>query len=136
MAALKQIPKNRFIHHKELFLSGRWEKMPFFEQMANIGSEVYRAISWKSKAKNDTDMETARLAFYRSLELFDYTMACKLTYGQLSEVCRLRELWVDFFAYDNVYKSDAKFFNNYFAQMTIAYQNTKNQGTGRAKSQP
>ena len=29
--------------HKEL-AAGRWQQMPFIEQMANIGSEVERAL--------------------------------------------------------------------------------------------
>ncbi|PIQ89256.1 MAG: hypothetical protein COV72_03975 [Candidatus Omnitrophica bacterium CG11_big_fil_rev_8_21_14_0_20_42_13] len=34
--------------HKEL-ASGRWHELSFFAQMANIGSEVERAIRWKNK---------------------------------------------------------------------------------------
>ena len=30
-------------------LSNRWQKLSFFEQMANIGSEVERAINWRGK---------------------------------------------------------------------------------------
>ena len=37
------------IRHKELAESGRWADMPFVEQMANIGSEVFRAGKWKEK---------------------------------------------------------------------------------------
>ena len=34
--------------HKELS-QGKWQKMSLIEQMANIGSEVERAINWKNK---------------------------------------------------------------------------------------
>jgi hypothetical protein len=34
--------------HKSL-ASGRWQKLTFPEQMANIGSEVGRAIQWGKK---------------------------------------------------------------------------------------
>ena len=34
--------------HKEL-AAGRWNEMPFLEQMANIGSEVERALNWRAK---------------------------------------------------------------------------------------
>jgi len=34
--------------HKEL-ASGRWEKLTFLEQMANMGSEVERALNWQKK---------------------------------------------------------------------------------------
>ena len=36
------------MQHKQLS-EGRWFKMTFFEQMANIGSEIERAISWKRR---------------------------------------------------------------------------------------
>jgi len=36
------------IQHKELS-QGRWQEKPFLEQMANIGSEVYRAINWEER---------------------------------------------------------------------------------------
>lgn len=108
----------RNIQHKELYYSGRWAKMPFLEQMANIGSEVYRAIS----AKSNNRIEDAELAFIRSLELIDFTLECKLTSPQLKELCRLRELWVDFFKYDNEYKSDSKFFNDYFMWLTVYWK--------------
>lgn len=29
----------------------RWNELTFFQQMANIGSEVIRAINWKEKNK-------------------------------------------------------------------------------------
>jgi len=38
--------------HKKL-AAGRWEKLTFFEQMANIGSEVGRSIKWKKKTKKN-----------------------------------------------------------------------------------
>ena len=34
--------------HKDL-AEGRWANLSFFEQMANVGSEVERAISWRKK---------------------------------------------------------------------------------------
>ncbi len=34
--------------HKNL-AAGRWHKISFLKQMANIGSEIERAISWKNK---------------------------------------------------------------------------------------
>ena len=54
------------VQHKKQF-QGKWQKKSFLEQMANIGSEVYRAINWKNKGNG----EYAQLAFERSLELFD-----------------------------------------------------------------
>jgi len=48
--------------HKNL-ASGGWQKLSFFEQMANIGSEVERTIKWKNKG----NAEYSRLAFGRAL---------------------------------------------------------------------
>lgn len=75
---------------------GRWAAMPLCEQMAHIGSEVYRTAKWQRKG-NDAQ---ARKAFDRALELMDLT----LRYGRLQdrqedrdallrEVCRLREIF-------------------------------------------
>ena len=86
-----------------------WNKRPFLEQMANIGSEVYRAISWKEK-----NIEYSNMAFIRSLELFDLTKESELSYPQDRELTRMREMWVDYFMYDNQYNSTKEFFNNYF----------------------
>lgn len=55
--------------HQQL-ASGRWRELSFFEQMANVGSEVERAIKWKNK--NNTDF--SRQAFERALELLDLTI--------------------------------------------------------------
>ena len=38
-------------YHKQLAL-GKWNKLSFFEQMANIGSEVERTINWRYKKQN------------------------------------------------------------------------------------
>lgn len=104
----------RNIQHKDI--DGIWQKKPFLEQLANIGSDVYRAINWRQRGNE----EYAEEAFIRSLELFDLTKESKLTYPQYKELTRLREMWVDYFKYDNVYHSDDKFFNDYFMYITLA----------------
>ncbi len=106
------------IQHKNL-ASGEWQKKSFLEQMANIGSEVYRSINWKNK----NNPEYAQLAFNRSLELFDLTKESKLTASQYKELLRMRELWVDFFSYDNVYNSTEESINKYFTELTVAFKN-------------
>lgn len=99
---------------------GIWQQKPFLEQMANIGSEVSRAINWKSK-----NSEYSEMAFIRSLELFDLTKQSKLTDSQYRELTRMREIWVDFYKYNNDYNSDAESINRYFAYLTICYKNSK-----------
>jgi len=106
------------IQHKNLS-TGDWKKKPFLEQMANIGSEVYRAINWKEKGNK----EYSDMAFVRSLELFDLTKDSQLTYPQYKELLRMREIWIDFFKYENEYNSDKEFFNTYFTYLTVASRN-------------
>ena len=38
--------------HKNL-ASGHWHELSLIEQMANIGSEVERAIKWRNKGKEE-----------------------------------------------------------------------------------
>ena len=54
--------------HKNL-AGGGWQKLSFFEQMANVGAEIGRAINWREKNK-----EHSQAAFDRGLELLDLTI--------------------------------------------------------------
>jgi len=38
--------------HKSL-ANGRWSKLSLIEQMANIGSDVLRAINWKNRKNRE-----------------------------------------------------------------------------------
>lgn len=97
------------IIHKEL-AAGKWFTLSFFEQMANIGSEVERAIAWKKKGSGDY----AEQAFERALELLDLTITDKRNRLHLKELTRLREMLGDFFVFDNQYQSSDKAWQNYF----------------------
>ena len=105
------------IQHKKQS-EGDWQKKSFLEQMANIGSEVYRAMNWRNKGNE----EYAQLAFIRALELFDLSKGSKLTYPQYRELLRMREMWVDYFKYDNEYNSTQEGINKYFMYTTIAFK--------------
>ena len=94
----------------------RWSGFTLFEQMANIGSEVVRAIKWKEK-KN---LEYSQLSFYRSLELLDLTLTDKKHQSHLQEFTRLRECLVDFFAGNNIYGSSAESWKKYFYPFNFA----------------
>jgi hypothetical protein len=74
--------------------NGAWLSLTFPQQMANIGSETYRATKWLAKGRRDN----AEKAFERMQELIDLTIA----YGRqdapnrkalLKELCRFRELY-------------------------------------------
>jgi hypothetical protein len=100
--------------HKEII--DRWHTYSIFEQMANIGAEVGRAISWKKK--NNPKMSTN--AFYRALELIDLTIEDKKNINSLKEILRLRELIGDYFLGKNIYHSDERFWEKYFYPFNLA----------------
>ena len=97
-------------YHKEL-ADGRWRKFNFLEQMANIGSEVERAMAWRKKNSHYSES-----AFFRALELVDFTLGDPENNrgGWLKELCRLREILVDYFFGDNKYGSSDKLWHKYF----------------------
>jgi len=95
--------------HKEL-ATGRWSKLSFFEQMANIGSEVERALNWR--VKNNADY--AQKAFERALELIDLTLENTRNYSHLKEITRMREAVVDYFFGTNQFKSSEASWRKYF----------------------
>ncbi len=100
-------------YHKEL-AGGGWEKLNFPEQMANIGSEIERAINWKKRGKDKHSQE----AFFRALELVDFTIADKRNKERLGELCRVREVLVDYFFGDNEYRSTDLLWQKYFRAFT------------------
>ncbi|MCX6765159.1 MAG: hypothetical protein NT148_01320 [Candidatus Nealsonbacteria bacterium] len=100
--------------HKEL-AAGKWFHLSFFDQMANIGSEIGRAINWKEK-----DKKISQMAFERGLELLDLTILDSKNRKRLKELCRLREVLADYFCFDNIYKSTSDNLNNYFYSFNYA----------------
>ena len=99
------------IQHKSLSESSRWQQMSFAQQMANVGSEVFRAGKWKAKGKADR----AQLAADRALELLDFTISASQKSGlPLRELVRLREVLCDFFYGENLFGSTTKSLNKYF----------------------
>ena len=103
------------MQHKEL-AAGRWEMMPFLEQMAAIGSEVERALSWEKKCNHDYSQK----AFERALELIDLSLDSAKGLARLKELARVREAMVDFFAGENQFKSSEGSWRSYFNSFTYA----------------
>lgn len=100
--------------HKDLSAK-RWFEMSIFEQMANIGSEIFRTISWREKDKNLSEK-----AFWRALELIDLTVDDPKNKKRLKEILRAREALVDYFAGDNQYHSTDESWQNYFYSFNYA----------------
>ncbi|KAF0134432.1 MAG: hypothetical protein FD145_657 [Candidatus Saganbacteria bacterium] len=103
------------VYHKEL-ANGRWAKLSFCEQMANVGSEVGRTISWRNKGNK----EYSERAFDRALELLDLTIANEKEFCRLRELLRVRETLVDYFMYDNIYGSSDEKWDKYFLAFNYA----------------
>lgn len=101
--------------HKDL-AAGRWKQLTFFEQMANIGSEVCRALNWQSR--NNTVYSQG--AFERALELIDLTMRSAKSFTRLKELARLREALVDYFFGANQFMSTDLSWRKYFLSFTYA----------------
>ena len=95
--------------HKEL-ANGRWAKMSLAEQMANVGSEVSRALNWQKKDKK----ELSQRAVNRALDLIDMTIASVKKYARLKELFRVRESLVDFFYGTNEFGSSELLWRKYF----------------------
>jgi hypothetical protein len=105
--------KEKF-QHKQL-ASGRWQKLSFFEQMANIGSEVNRAIGWREK-----NLEYSRLAAKRALELLDLTIDDPRNKKRRRELLRLREVLADYFYSSNSFGSSDALWRSFFAPFNWA----------------
>lgn len=101
--------------HRNL-ADGRWQEFSFFEQMANIGSEIERAIKWKNK----NNAQYFRMAFERALELLDLTIDSKKDINCLRELLRLREALADYFVFENSYGSSDEKWHKYFYAFSFA----------------
>lgn len=97
-------------YYKEL-RGGRWFELDLKEQLANIGSEVERAILWQ-----DRNEDYRRKAFYRALELLELSLSDKKNrkYSILKELCRLKEVLIDFFYGENTFSSSSYLVRKYF----------------------
>ncbi len=98
------------IIHKETFASGRWFKFSLVEQMANIGTDVDRAIRYKQRG----DLEASTQALYRAIELIDFTVADPKNRRRLKEVLRTREFLLDHLIGEDQYGMTDEFWQRYF----------------------
>ena len=96
--------------------SGRWQKFSLIEQLANIGAEIGRALSWEAKG----DEKKSQGALERCLELFDLTIADPRWQHRLKEIVRAREVVCDYFFGENEYQSTPEFLDKYFFQFAVA----------------
>lgn len=99
-------------------LEERWRKLSLAQQMGNVGSEVSRALKWRSR--NSTIAEGA---IDRALELIDLTLddpRHRVSVARLREICRTREVLLDFLVGTNSYGSTEATLQRYFDIFAVA----------------
>lgn len=96
--------------------AGRWQSMSLLEQMANIGSEVDRALAAATQGR-----EARRdLAVERALELFDLTAADDRWRGhRRREILRAREVFCSA-VYDDPAQTERDSLSRYFLHFAVA----------------
>jgi hypothetical protein len=101
--------------HTEL-AAGRWQTYSLMEQLANVGSEVERALDWAAKG----NLEYSDKALERGLELLGLTIADPRHRHRLKELTRMREALLDYFWGDNDFGSDERTWRRYFQAFGMA----------------
>ena len=105
--------------HSDL-AAGRWHAMPLVAQLANVGSEVERAI----RAHEQGNSQRWAGAFARALELFDLTARDARWRGhRRREILRTRELFCGLFYAAAPAAGDAQFLRKYFLEFAVAARN-------------
>lgn len=94
----------------------RWQSLSLVEQLANVGSEVERAIKWAGKGRADFSAN----AVYRGLELLELTIGDPRHRQRLKELTRLREALLDYFFGSNEFGSSDSAWRGYFNAFGVA----------------
>ena len=103
--------------HREL-AAGRWHTLSLAEQLGNVGSEVSRTLKWRTR-----NPEIARRSLERALELIDLTLddpRLRCTVVRLREICRAREVLLDFLVGPNQFGSSEVTLQRYFDSFAVA----------------
>lgn len=101
--------------HKHL-ADGRWSQMSLCEQMANIGSEISRALNWRRK----NNEKFTKKAVIRALELLSLTIDSVSVKSHIKELTRLREAINDYFFGSNQFSSNEVQWEKYFNHFNFA----------------
>jgi hypothetical protein len=93
-----------------------WSNLSTIAQLANVGAEVGRTIS----RRNNPSYGDPQFAFFRALELLDATIADLKNHNhRLVELCRTRELLVDWYTTNSYHSSDISW-SKYFDPFGVA----------------
>ncbi len=115
----------RDLKHGDGFIE-RWHALSLAQQLGNVGSEVSRALKWRSR--NPT---IAQGALERALELIDLTLddpRHAASVARLREICRVRETLLDYFLGNNRYGWTEATLRRYFDAFAMAAARAR--GTG------
>jgi hypothetical protein len=96
----------------------RWFALSLAEQLGNVGSEVGRTLQWRSR-----NPQIARGALERALELIDLTLddpRHRASVSRLREICRAREVLLDFAVGANEHHSTETSLRRYFDAFAAA----------------
>lgn len=96
----------------------RWWTFTLAEQLGNVGSEVSRTLKWRSR-----NPQIADGAMARALELIDLTLddpRHRSSVARLREICRVREVLLDFLVGPNQYGSTEVTLQRYFDAFAVA----------------
>ena len=105
------------VQHRDL-ADGRWWQLSLAEQLGHVGSEISRALKWRSR-----NPEVSERAVYRALELLDLTLADprqRQSPAHLREIARAREVVADFFVGPNEYAATGPSLQRYFDAYAVA----------------
>ncbi len=98
---------------------GRWFTLSLAEQLANIGSEVHRAV----RARGDEKRFEGAIA--RGLELFSLTLSDIRWRGRLKELTRVKELLCDALLGSTEYKTTLEDLDRYFYYFALLARNNR-----------
>ena len=107
----------RTLHHGPEFAE-RWFQMSLVEQLGNVGGEVSRTLNWRNRNEG-----LSQRAMERALELFDLTLddpRHRRSPSRLREICRAREVLLDYIVGPNQYGSTDASLRRYFDAFAAA----------------
>lgn len=94
-----------------------WNKLSIYDQLGTIGTEIGRTMSWRRSPQYGNPESS----FYRGLEYLDLTINDPKNRGpKLKELCRVREVIVDWYYGAQLYATTDEDLNNYFEPFAIA----------------
>jgi hypothetical protein len=105
------------LHHGPEFAE-RWFTLSLVEQLGSVGGEVSRTLNWRYR--NDG---IAQRALERALELIDLTLddpRHRRSPSRFREICRAREVFLDYAVGPNHYGSTDASLRRYFDAFAAA----------------